>query len=63
MKLRGKWMSLEAIAMNEVIQARKTSITCFLLFMNATFESSDTCVLFEISTEARKLLGDMGRNF
>lgn len=63
MKLTGKWMILEVLIMSETTQIHKDKHHIFVSFMNVIFESSDVCVLFEISKEVGKSQWAMGMNF
>lgn len=54
MKLTGKWMGLEVRIMIEITQIHKDKHHIFVSLMNVIFESSDVCILFEISKEVGK---------
>lgn len=62
MKLTGKWMGLEVLFMSEIAQIHKDKHHIFASLMNVIFESSDVCILFEISKEFGKSQWAMGMN-
>lgn len=39
-----KWMELEITTLSKATQIRKTNTTCFLPYVDASFESLDMCV-------------------
>lgn len=55
-KFAGKWVETKTIIQSEVTQTQKDRYRMFYLFIDVTFELSDTCVSFGISTEVSTLL-------
>lgn len=55
----GKLMKLETTILSVVTRHRKTN-ACIPSFVDISFESSDLCVLLEISTEVRKFIRAIG---
>lgn len=51
MELTGKWMGLEVLFRSEITHIHKDKDHNFVSFMNVIFESSDVCILFDISKE------------